>query len=175
MQREEEIVDKLCDKFDFLHGNIYIQRVKRIFSLPLTAEKFEKVLQYVCEEMGFFRAHHVVGTDDGENLGFTYLVSNHDNIILALKESAPKSDPRIHTMTGIYPSLIQHERELTDLFGAVVEGLPEGPSYPLPDGWPKGNYPMRKEWKTEYFDKNTMTYNPPVPDGKKEGETNGKE
>lgn len=174
MQKEQEIVERLCGRFDFLQGKLDIQRPKRIFSKPLTKEEFELVMHFVYEEMGFFRAHHVVGTDDGDDLGFIYLVSNQDNIILALKEKAPKSNPRIHTMTELYPSLILHERELMDLFGAIVEGLPEGPSYPLPDGWPKGNYPLRKEWKPEYFDKNTMTYNPPAPGRNREGETDGR-
>ncbi len=175
MQMEQEIVDRLYGKFDFLQGKINIQRQKRIFSEPLSKEEFEPVMRFVHDELDFFRAHHVVGTDDGDDLGFVYLVSNHDNIILALKEKAPKNDPRINTMTDIYPSLILHERELMDLFGAVVEGLPEGPSYPLPDGWPKGNYPLRKEWKPEYFDKNTMTYNPPVQDASKEADIDGRE
>jgi len=169
MQTEQEIVDRLCAKFDFLRDNIYVQRQKRIFTQFLEKEEFEQVLHYAHDELGFYRATHVVGTDEGNDLGFIYLLSNEDGIILALKEKAPKSDPKINSMTGIYPSLEQHERELVDLFGAVVEGLPEGPTYPLPDGWPKGSYPLRKEWNPKYFDKNTMTYNPPTDDGKKEG------
>ena len=97
-----------------------------------------------------------------------FILSNREGIILALKEKAPKLDPRIRTMTELYPSLELHERELVNLFGAVVEGLPGDSSYPLPDGWPKGSYPLRKDWKPEYFDKNTMTYKPPIYEGEKE-------
>lgn len=169
MQAEQAIVDGLCKKFSFLQDKIYIQRQKRIFTELLVKEEFEQVIRYVHHEMGFSKAHHVIGTDEGDDLGFIYVLSNEDNIILALKEKTPKSDPRINAMTGEYPSLYLHELELVDLFGAVVEGLKEGPSYPLPDGWPKGSYPMRKEWNLEYFDKNTMTYNPPKDDEIKEG------
>ncbi|HHV95041.1 MAG TPA: NADH-quinone oxidoreductase subunit C [Clostridiaceae bacterium] len=161
MQAEQEIVDRLCEEFPFLKGRVHVQRQKRIFTGHLVKEEFEQVIRYLHNNMGFYKANHVVGTDEGENLGFIYLLSNKEGIMLALKEIAPKSDPKINSMTCIYPSLERHERELVDLFGAEVQGLPEGPSYPLPDGWPKGNYPLRKEWKPEYFDKNTMTYNPP--------------
>ena len=169
VQAEQMIVDRLCEKFPFLQGRIHVQRQKRIFTGHLIKEEFEQVLHYLHDEMGFYKASHVVGTDEGNNLGFIYLLSDKEGNILALKEIAPKSNPKINSMTGIYPSLERHERELVDLFGAEVQGLPEGPSYPLPDGWPEGNYPLRKEWKPEYFDKNTMTYNPPVNDKDKEG------
>jgi len=169
MQTENEIVENLCKKFGFLRDKVYVQRQKRIFTEFLAKEEFEQVLRYAHDELGFYRASHVVGTDEGDDLGFIYLLSDKNGIILALKEKAPKSDPVINSMTGKYPSLEQHERELVDLFGAVVKDLPEGPSYPLPDGWPKGSYPMRKDWDPRYFDKNTMTYNPPQDNGKKEG------
>lgn len=162
MRTEQEIVEKLVNTFEFLQDNVNVQREKRIFTKPLAREEFERVLHYLHDELGFYKANHVVGTDDGDDLGFIYLLSDGDGVILALKEKAPKSDPKINSMTGVFPSLDIHERELVDLFGAVVRGLPPGPSYPLPDGWPKGNYPMRKDWKPEYFDKNTMTYHPPA-------------
>lgn len=161
MTIEQAIVDKLCGKFDFLKDNVTVQRTKRIFTNPLAREPFEQVLHYMHDEMGFYKANHVVGVDDGDDLGFIYLLSNYEGIIFALKEKAPKSDPRIRSMTDVYPSLNLHERELVDLFGAQVEGIPAGPHYPLPDGWPKDSYPMRKEWDPKYFDKDTMTYNPP--------------
>lgn len=169
MQNEQLIVDTLLEKFSFLKDKIYIQRQKRIYTMNLVPAEFEQVIHFVHDKMDFYKANHVVGTDEGENLGFIYLLSNRDSIILALKEKAPKSDPRINTMTDIYPSLILHERELVDLFGAVVVGLPEGPNYPLPDGWPEGSYPLRKEWNPRYFNKDTMTYNPPADDSE-EGE-----
>ena len=113
------------------------------------------------DELGFYRASHVVGTDEGDDLGFIYLLANDEGIIFALKQKAPKSDPKINSLSGTYPSLEFHERELESLFGASVQGLPAGQPYPLPDGWPEGNYPLRKEWNPDYFDQNTMTYNPP--------------
>ena len=46
-----------------------------------------------------------------------------------------------------FPAAEIYERELIDLLGAKVAGLPEGKRYPLPDDWPAGEYPLRKDWK----------------------------
>ena len=161
MSREEEIAGSLCDRFPFLQDRIAVQKDKRIFTQALTREEFEQVVRFVHDDLDFFRAHHVIGTDDGENIGLLYLLSGKENILLILRESVPKSHPVVKSISDMYLSIVLHERELVDLFGVVVEGLPEGPSYPLPDGWPKGSYPMRKEWNPKYFNKDTMTYEPP--------------
>ncbi len=161
MIMENEIASKLCVRFPFLTDRIYVQRDKRILTSSLLKSEFEQVIQYAHDELGFFRATHVVGTDDGENLGLLYILSNSENILLALREVISKSSPIITSISDMYPSIVLHERELVDLFGVIVEGLPEGPNYPLPDGWPKGNYPMRKEWNPKYFNKQTMQYEQP--------------
>ena len=161
MKREEEIVDSICGKFSFLVDRIYIQKDKRIFTKSLLREEFERVIEYIHDELKFTRASHVVGTDDGENLGLLYIISGKEDILLMLRESVSKSNPVIKSVSDMYPSIVLHERELVDLFGVVIEGLPEGPHYPLPDGWPEGNYPMRKEWNPKHFNKDTMTYQEP--------------
>ena len=159
---EEKVIENILIRFPFLETKLMSPRPGRIVSPPLMREHFDQVFPFVVLEAGFKRFHLVIGVDDGEDLGFVYVLSNEDNIMLLLKQKAPKSAPQIKSVTDIFPNALWNERELVDLFGAVVEGLPDGPSYPLPDGWPEGNYPLRKEWQVEYFDRETMTYNPPA-------------
>jgi membrane-bound hydrogenase subunit beta len=173
--KESAIVEGFISHFEFLRDRIYVLRKQRVMTKMLSREEFEQVIHYAHDEMGFSKAHHVIGTDEGADLGFIYLLSNQDKIMLGLRETAPKSNPRIRSMNGLYPSLLMHERELVDLFGAIVENLPPGPTYPLPDGWPKGNYPLRKEWNPKYFDQKTMTYNPPPASPVKEDEEHAQE
>lgn len=168
MTPEEKVIEELEEKIEFLKGKLTSPCEKRIFSAPLDRNQFNRVIRFLHDKTTFFRAHHVIGVDDGDELGFIYLLSNSDNIMLALKEKAPKSNPEIDSATWLYPAFLLHELELCDLFGAVIDGLPDRPHYPLPDNWPKGQYPMRKEWKPEYFNKDTMTYENPEDNG--EGE-----
>lgn len=161
MAGENEIIGRFVARFPFLDGRITTRRRQRIFTANLSRAEFSKVVAFARDEAGFTKMHHVVGTDEGADLGFLYVMENDGGVILALREVAPKEAPEIDTMTTLFPSMLWHERELVDLFGARVAGLPEGPRYPLPDGWPEGNYPMRKDWNPKYFDRDTMTYRVP--------------
>ncbi len=133
-------------------------RVQTEFSAPDT---FENALRYVNETLDYHKGKHIIGTDEGADIGLSYILSNDDNVLLVLRERVPKSAPRVKSMGDRYPSLVLHEREMVDLFGVQVSGLPEGPRYPLPDCWPDGEYPLRKEWNPAYFNKKTTTYEPP--------------
>ena len=33
-----------------------------------------------------------------------------------------------------------------------VQGLPPGNRYPLPDDWPQGQYPLRKDWNVSMLE-----------------------
>ncbi len=158
---EQEIIDALVEKFPDLEGLVSSPMEKRVFTGFLSTERFEEVIQFVRYNLNFFRGHHVVGTDEGDDLGFTYILSGDDNILLVLREKVPKLNPEIKSQTKLYPSMLLHELELKDLFGANVRGLRSNRNYPLPDGWPEGQYPMRKEWNPDYFNKETMQYEPP--------------
>lgn len=158
MTREEEIIEQLSAKFPFMAEKISSYKEKRIFTKAVSRDEFEQLVPYIKYDMKFIRSTHVIGTDEGEDLGLLYVFSGSDNILLAVKETVPKTNPVVKSISEYYLSIVLHERELVDLFGIIIEGLPEGPHFPLPDNWPAGNYPMRKEWKTEKFDKMNLTY-----------------
>lgn len=157
---ENELVAALCAKFPELAEKVHVTAPMRISVDMLPQDQFRQVIQWLHDEKKLTRGHNVVGTDEGENLGFIYLISGADNVIVSLRTFAPKSDPRVWSMTGLYKSFILFERELCDLFGAEVIGLPAGPHYPLPDNWPKDQWPLRKEWNPDHFDRMTMEYKP---------------
>ncbi len=162
MSREEDVIKRLEKKYPFLAEKLTSPKEKRIVSASLTREEFEKVIPFVNSELGYTRASHVVGTDDGDTFGLLYIFADEDSNLLSLRESVPRDKPQAKSIAALYPSIVLHERELIDLFGIELSDMPEGPRYPLPDGWPDGNFPLRKDWNPALFNKNTLTYDKPV-------------
>lgn len=145
-KKEERIQSDLVSKFSFLADKVKVQRERRIFA-DVPSRKFREVLEYAVKEMDFIFLCTMTGFDEGDNLAFMYHLTRYDGVILNLKITAPKDNPVIKTITDLFRGAEIYEREVVDLLGARVEGLPEGKRYPLPDDWPEGEYPLRKDWK----------------------------
>jgi Ni,Fe-hydrogenase III component G len=146
MSMEENIKQELEKNFSFLSGKVLIQRPRRLF-LEVDLSRFEEVLEYLVKGLKFGHLIAITGLDEQENLSFIYHIAQDGGIMVNIKTSVTKSSPVIKTISKRFPSADVYERELVDLFGAQVEGLPEGNRYPLVDNWPKGQFPLRKDWK----------------------------
>jgi len=146
MTKEEDIKSALAKRFPYLDGKIRVQRARRIF-VDLATDKFKEVFEYAIDELGFCIFSTITGLDEGSTLGFIYHVAREDGIILSMKINVDKNNPVLETVTGYFPCADIYERELVDLLGVKVEGLPKGNRYPLSDDWPEGEYPLRKDWK----------------------------
>ena len=146
MTKEENIQNELIKKFGFLEGKITVRRARRIFAeVPL--KNFNEVFEYALKNLSFVMLCTITGLDETQTLGFIYHIAREDGIMLNIKVSVNKSNPVIKTVPGYFAGADIYERELMDLLGATVEGLPEGRRYPLSDDWPTDEYPLRKDWK----------------------------
>jgi membrane-bound hydrogenase subunit beta len=122
-----------------------IQRDRRSYA-ETTPEKLIKVAQ-ALKDAGMVNIGTITGLDSGENFEVIYHFYNQYGLVFNLKVFTPRKDPKIPSVTDVYPSVYLYERELMDLLGIQVEGIPPGRHYPLPEGWPEGQYPLRKDWK----------------------------
>ena len=148
MSFEENVKDAIIKKFNLPAEKARIQRPRRIF-IDVAMKDLEDILIFSAKDLGFTALGTITGLDEGENLSFIYHLCNINGAILNVKTSVPKNNPVLKTVIGIFPAAEIYERELEDLLGAKVEGLPEGNRYPLPDNWPKDQYPLRKDWKAD--------------------------
>ena len=88
----------------------------------------------------------ISGVDKGDAFELLYhFASPVANI--NLRTEFPKSEPRIASICAVIPGAVLYERELQEMFGVTVEGIPDPRRLNLPDDWPDGQFPLRKDWK----------------------------
>ena len=148
MDKEEEIRQGLIKNFNVPEQKAWVPKQRRVF-VEVNIEDFRKVLEYLMKENNFDTLCTITGLDYGESIGMIYHLTRQDGIVVNLKTSVPRENPVIQSIINYFPASELYEREVVDLLGAKVEGLPDGSRYPLPDGWPEGQYPLRKDWKSE--------------------------
>ncbi|MGZ4114464.1 MAG: NADH-quinone oxidoreductase subunit C [Actinomycetota bacterium] len=61
---------------------------------------------------------------------------------LRVKVGLPDEDPRVPSVTGLFPTANFQEREVFDLFGIGFDGHPDLRRILMPEGWE--GYPLRK-------------------------------
>ena len=61
---------------------------------------------------------------------------------LRVKVGAPDEDPRVPSVTHLFPTANFQEREVFDLFGVAFDGHPDLRRILLPEGW--DGHPLRK-------------------------------
>jgi Ni,Fe-hydrogenase III large subunit/Ni,Fe-hydrogenase III component G len=88
----------------------------------------------------------ITGIDLGANIGVYYHIRT-SNAFLTIQVEVPKENPKIQTINDIAPSATLHELEVSDLLGVVFEGNPRSGHLVLPETWPEGIYPLRKDFK----------------------------
>ena len=153
MANEQAIQQELQEKFPYFDGKITISGERRIWA-EVESSKFFEAFDYIVKKMKFSMLCIITGLDSGDNLEFIYHLSRYDGTMLNLKTFVPKTNPVHKTVTiDYFPGAELYERELVDCLGARIEGLPKGNRYPLPDGWPEGQYPLRKDWTPDMLDK----------------------
>lgn len=110
-------------------------------------------LKAVCQHV--FRtldARYVVGIgiDDRPYSG-QFLVGHNfafdgSHVLCSILTSLPGDRPQVESITDVVPPANWSEREFRDLVGIVPVGHPTPKRLILPDGWPDGVYPLRKDF-----------------------------
>jgi Ni,Fe-hydrogenase III component G len=72
--------------------------------------------------------------------------------VLTLRVQQPRQGAKVPTLALIVPLAAMLERELHEMFGIEVEGLPDSSRLYLPDDWQDGIYPLLKDAPLDQLD-----------------------
>ncbi len=97
-------------------------------------------------EMKFTSLMCLSGLDMGEELQVVYhLFSLEHGHKMTIKTVVPKSEPKVPTVSKVWPTAGWHEREAYDLIGVVFEGHEDLRRILLPEDWE--GHPLQKDYE----------------------------
>ena len=110
------------------------------------ARLLECVAPLVSARWGYLSA--VTGLDQGVESGRLEVLYHFCNraAVVTLRVTLPRENPVVPSICGLIPSATLFEREVMEMFGVVCEGTPDPRRLFLPDDWPDGTYPLRKDF-----------------------------
>ena len=107
-----------------------------------------KVVEDLVKGHDYVRIVTITAVDMGEKFELIYHIDVQGEAS-SVRVMVPRENASIPTVTDLIPGALLYEREVRELFGIEFKGHPEPQHLLLPDDWPEGLYPLRKELTIE--------------------------
>lgn len=88
-----------------------------------------------------------LGPEEGLIEAIYHFCSGRD--VLWMRVRIPRDEAEVPTICDVIPSASFYERELSEMLGVTVRGTPDPRRLFLPEAWPQGVYPLRKDFEPE--------------------------
>ncbi len=118
----------------------------RRFYLKILPPDLVQATALLRDNLGMTHLSTISGVDKGETFEILYHFSIPE-ADLNLRTEIPKDKPHLPSITSVIPGAILYEREIQEMFGLIVDDIPDKRRLLLSDDWPEGQYPLRKDWK----------------------------
>ena len=140
---QERFKDDIIDFYDKSPKRVYIE---------VKPESLVKVATYVFKDLGA-RLNIASGVDTPANIeilyhfSIEYLEPEFLNVLISLRIKLDRKKPTADSLAPVFNGANWIEREMHDILGINFEGHPDMRKLLLPDEWPEGVYPLRRDYK----------------------------
>ena len=142
----EEILTSIKKEFKEDIIDIFEKTEKRIY-VEIKPESIKKVASFVFKNLGA-RFSIASGVDGRTNMEILYhFVFEEINIVISLRVKLDKDKLEIDSIAPLFEGANWIEREINEMLGIKFKGHPDMRKLLLPDEWPKGVYPLRRDYK----------------------------
>jgi Ni,Fe-hydrogenase III component G len=146
MMKKEEILKKLQEKFKEDIVDILDKSPKRVY-IEIKPESITRVTKYIFKDLGA-RFNIASGVDVRQHMEILYHFTFEDiNLLVSLRVKLSKSKLEIDSIASICKGADWIEREIYEILGIDFKGHPNLKKLLLPDDWPQGVYPLRRDYK----------------------------
>jgi Ni,Fe-hydrogenase III component G len=149
----EEVLGDLRKKFKDDIVEILDERSNKVY-IEIKQESLVKVASYIFKDLKA-RFNTASGVDMRNHMEILYhfLIENI-NLLISLRVKLQKSKLEIDSLSPIFEGANWIEREIHEILGINFRGHPDLRRLLLPDDWPDGVYPLRRDYKE--WDKNVV-------------------
>lgn len=144
---EETLANEIKEAFKEKVQDTKITRARRLF-VTISADGYKDLVRFLVEKAGMAHLSTIVGVDTGKTIDVMPQFFGR-GVEITIRVSLPKEKPVIDTIGDVRAAAYIYEREVHDLLGVEFTGHPDLSKLLLPDEWPAGVYPLRKEFKTK--------------------------
>lgn len=144
---EEMVLNEIKEAFKEKVLETRIQRARRVF-VGISPESYKELVRFLVEKAGINHLSTIVGVDTGKAIDVMPQFFGR-GVEVTVRVSLVREKPVIETIGDVRESAYFYEREVHDMLGVEFTGHPNLEKLLLPDEWPEGVYPLRKEFKTK--------------------------
>ncbi len=152
-----DIVKNLKGRFGGRVKDVFEKSKKRVY-LTIEPKDIKEIAVYIFRDMGLrFNIASAVDSFDCFEILY-HFADDSSGIVLSVRTFLnDKKAPRVDSLTPFLKCADWIEREIHELFGIEFDGHPNMRPLLLSDDWPKGSYPLRKDFKVEKRDDRVTT------------------
>lgn len=145
---KKELIFKIKTEFGDKILNWYDKSPRRIY-IDIKPEDIVKVAEYFHRNIKTrFNIASGVHTPKGFEILY-HFSSDKFGIVISIRVLLNKDNPEIESIAPILPAAEWIEREMWELLGINFKGHPGLKRLLLPDDWPDGKYPLRRDYMEE--------------------------
>lgn len=152
MNRDDILTD-LKNRFKADIIEIFDKSQKRVY-IEIKPQALRTIARYIFKDLGA-RFNIASGVDLRHSMEILYHFTIEEiNFLISLRVTLSKEKLEIDSLVPVFEAANWIEREMHELLGINFKGHPDLRRLLLPDEWPEGIYPLRRDYKE--WDKNAI-------------------
>ena len=142
----DDILRDLQERFKKDIVSVFDKSLKRVY-VEINPGSIVKVATYIFRELGA-RFNIATGLDTRSDIEILYHFTVEDiNFLISIRVKLDKTKPEIDSLAPHFEAADWIEREIHELLGVNFKGHPDLRKLLLPENWPEGVYPLRRDYK----------------------------
>jgi Ni,Fe-hydrogenase III component G len=144
--KRDDILQDLQERFKIDIVDYFDKTAQRVY-IEIKPAALVKIATYIFKDLGA-RFNIASGVDGREEMEILYHFTIEEiSLLISLRVRLPKSKLEIDSLTCVFEGANWIEREIHELLGIDFKGHPDLRRLLLPDDWPEGVYPLRRDYQ----------------------------